>query len=159
MRKNCFLLVNVLVVLSAFVITGCQTGDFAGSTYSRNQAKSPMTVAEATIISIDYAKIEGTDGVVGGIAGGVVGAAVGNTMGGGTGKTLMTVGGAVGGALAGAMIEGAVTTRDALQINVQYADGRVDSVVQERGVDTFYVGQRVSVMINRQDGSMRVRPK
>ena len=158
MKKICFLVVSgIFAVMSCLTFTGCMNNDFAGSTYSRGQAKTPNSIVEATVVAFDYAKIEGTEGVVGGVAGGVLGAAVGNTIGGGTGKTVARVGGAVGGALAGAAIENAATTRNALQITVKYDNGVLGSVVQEAGVDSFFVGQRVMVITNT-DGSMRVRP-
>lgn len=116
-----------------------------------------MTVYYGVLKRIEPVVIEGNEGVVGGVAGGVVGGAIGSTIGGGSGNTVATVVGAVVGAAAGAAIERNSTTRQAYAFEVELKDGRVMSVTQALGQDTFTVGQDVRVLVGA-DGTTRIRP-
>ena len=130
-----------LVALAA----GCQSDKFAGTTYTRGEARAGATWELATIIGIDEVKIEGTESGAGAVGGGLLGLAIGNTIGGGTGRTIAQAAGAVGGAVAGHAIEGAATSSRAWRIAVQYPDGRGEDIVQAPGKDTFQIGQKVRV--------------
>lgn len=145
-----------LTAVAAFV-TGCNSPNYSGSSYSREHAREAHTIYLATIVSIENVTIDGTEGVLGGIGGAVVGAALGNTIGGGSGKTVAQAAGLVGGALAGSKVEGALTKKNAIEITVKYENGTAEAIVQEPGKDFFQVGQAVRVLLNA-DGTKRVRP-
>ena len=138
---------SVIVSSAALVViaAGCQSDKFAGTTYSRGEARAGATWELATILGIDEVQIEGTESGAGAVGGGLLGLAIGNTIGGGTGRTVARAAGAVGGAVAGHAIEGAVTTVRAWRIAVQYPDGRGEDIVQAPGKDTFQPGQKVRV--------------
>jgi len=150
-----FLIATMATAL--LVASGCAGDSFAGSTYSRDHARSGHAVLLATIISIDEVMIEGTEGVLGGVGGAVLGGVIGNTIGGGSGRKVATAAGAIGGAVAGSQIEGAVTKKRAIEITVKYENDTVEAIVQQPGQDFFQVGQDVRVVVNA-DGTKRVRP-
>ena len=150
---------SILVVGAAClaIFSGCMNDDYAGSTYSRDHARQGHTVYPATILSIQNAKIQGTEGVIGGIGGAVLGGVIGHSIGGGSGKDIATAAGAIGGAVAGSAVEGAATKKSALEITVKYDNGSTEAIVQQPGTDFFQVGQTVRVVVNA-DGTKRVRP-
>ena len=150
---------TAMLVATAAVtlVTGCNSPNYSGSSYSREHAREAHTIYLATVVSIENVTIDGTEGVLGGIGGAVVGAVVGNTIGGGSGKTVAQGVGLVGGALAGSKIEGALTKKNAIEITVKYENGTAEAIVQEPGKDFFQVGQAVRVLLNA-DGTKRVRP-
>lgn len=148
----------ILVATSAVIlVTGCNSPNYSGSSYSREHARQGHTIYMATVVSVENATIDGTEGVLGGIGGAVVGAVIGNTIGGGSGKTVAQGVGLVGGALAGSKIEGALTKKNAIEITVKYENGTAEGIIQEPGNDFFQVGQTVRVLVNA-DGTKRVRP-
>lgn len=151
---------NTSLILTAACLaflSGCFTQEYAGSTYDANHARQGHTIYTATITSIQNVKIKGEKGVLGTIGGGVLGGVLGNAIGGGSGKRIATAAGAVGGAVAGSAAESAANTHSALEITVEYPDGRSEAIVQQAGTDAFEVGQSVRVIVNR-DGTKRVRP-
>lgn len=154
--KHC----NPILLLAAAVAVfsaGCAS-DFSGSSYAQSSARTQQTVYYGTITHIEGAVIEGNSGIVGAVAGGVVGGLLGNTVGGGHGRDLAAGVGAVAGAATGAAVEKSATKQNALAIEVQLdGDGRVMSVTQTAGNDSFAVGQRVRVLVGA-DGTTRVRP-
>ena len=148
--KHSISLLSAAAAAAVFAV-GCAS-DFSGSSYAQNSARAQHTVYYGTITHIEGAVIEGDSGVVGAIAGGVVGGLLGNTIGGGHGRDLAAGVGAV------AAIEKGATKQNALAIEVQLdGDGRVMSVTQTQGGDSFAVGQRVRVLVGS-DGTTRVRP-
>ncbi len=154
--KHSISLLSAAAAAAVFAV-GCAS-DFSGSSYAQNSARAQHTVYYGTITHIEGAVIEGDSGVVGAIAGGVVGGLLGNTIGGGHGRDLAAGVGAVAGAATGAAIEKGATKQNALAIEVQLdGDGRVMSVTQTQGGDSFAVGQRVRVLVGS-DGTTRVRP-
>ena len=139
----------------AIIGTGCGPS-FAGDSYSRGEARSGQRVRFAVITEIAWVEIEGTSGTAGAIGGGLLGGIAGHSIGGGHGKALATVAGAGAGALAGSAIESAVTKKKALEIMVEFENGKSEVIVQEPGKDQFYVGQQVRVVGNGE--TARVRP-
>ena len=149
-------LAAAVLLAATFFTAGC-VSNYSGDTYSQAEARKQMTVYYGTLTRIEPVVIEGNEGAVGGIAGGVVGGAVGSTIGGGSGNTVATVVGAVVGAAAGAAIERRTTTQQAYAFEVELKDGRIMSVTQTLGQDTFTVGQQVRVLVGA-DGTTRIRP-
>jgi outer membrane lipoprotein SlyB len=146
----------------ALAMTACQT-NYAGSAYDPEFVRAGFDVAYGTLLGMGAATIEPGEGsgVVGGVAGGVLGGAVGNTIGGGSGRTLATAVGAVGGAAVGAMAERKMSRQNAVEFEVKLDSGKIISVVQTLGTDTFQPGQRVRVLTARGGeyaGQSRIRP-
>lgn len=161
MKIQTTLLIAAAAALS-IITAGCQSDQFAGTTYSRGEARTGGSWVMATIVGIDEVQIEGTQSGAGAVGGGLLGGIAGHSIGGGHGKALATVAGAGAGALAGNAIEGAVTKVKAWRIAVQYPDGRGEDIVQAPGKDTFQIGQavRVSTTRNTKTGEVlkRVEP-
>ena len=144
----------------AMAMTACQT-NYAGSAYDPEFVRSGFDVAYGTLLGMGAATIESNDNVLGGVAGGVLGGAVGNTIGGGSGRTLATAVGAVGGAAVGAAAQKRMGTQNAVEFEVKLDSGKIISVVQTLGTDTFQPGQRVRVLTARGGtyaGTSRIRP-
>ena len=139
-----------------FSTTGC-VSDYSGASYTQAEARMQQTVYRGTLTSIEPVVIEGNEGTVGAVAGGVMGGALGSAVGGGSGNTIATVAGALVGAAAGAMAERNMTKQQAYALEVTMPDGRVMSVTQTLGNDTFTVGQNVKVLVGS-NGTTRVRP-
>jgi len=146
------------IALALAFVTGCASDNYAGTTYSRDEARAGHAVYLATIVSIDSVTIQGTEGILGGIGGAVLGGVIGNTIGGGSGKNVAIAAGAIGGALAGSQVEGAVTKKNALEITVKYENGTAEAIVQQPGTDIFQVGQTVRVIVSADGITKRVRP-
>ena len=146
-----------LAAITALAMLGAGCGQsFAGDSYSRGEARTGQASRNAVITEIHWVEIEGTSGTLGAIGGGLLGAAAGTGIGGGSGRRMATVAGGIGGAVAGSAIEGAVTKKKALEIMVQYENGKEEVIVQEPGKDNFRVGQQVRVVGN--GATARVRP-
>ncbi|HOJ39585.1 MAG TPA: glycine zipper 2TM domain-containing protein, partial [bacterium] len=132
--------------LVGLLLSGCVSST-GGSTYSRDQTRTEISVREGVVTAVNEVKIEGTSGVVGAVTGGVTGGLLGRTIGKGTGKDVATAAGAVGGALAGAAVEKGVTKRNGWEITVKLDNGQTIAVVQEKEpAETFTVGDRVRVL-------------
>jgi len=112
-------------------------------------------VYTGTVLHVAEVTIEPEETGAGAAAGGVAGGVAGSTVGSGGGRKLAAVGGAIAGAVVGAAVERGVTTRPALEIEVELDDGRIIVVVQEAD-DEFIVGDRVRVIVD-QAGTTRVR--
>lgn len=146
----------VLAAAIAVSTTGC-VSDYSGASYTQAEARTQNTVYYGTLRRIEPVVIEGNEGTVGAVAGGVMGGALGSAVGGGSGNTIATVAGALAGAAAGAFAERNMTTQQAYALEVELSDGRVMSVTQTLGNDTFTVGQQVRVLVAG-NGTTRVRP-
>jgi outer membrane lipoprotein SlyB len=143
----------MMMMVIAALAAGCASSQ-SGEVYSRNQARSAMTVKLGTVEFVKQVKVEGTQSGVGAVAGGIAGGVGGNMIGGGKGRTLATLGGAAAGALVGNVAEEKITKYDGLEITVRLDSGAVTAVVQEADV-MFYVGDRVRVLTGS-DGTTRV---
>lgn len=157
MKNKAFRTANIMIlaIFTLAAATGCQS--YRGDVYSRDEARTGNAVLPATVVSVKNVKIEGKEGVLGGIGGAVLGGVIGSTIGGGSGKSVATAAGAVGGAVAGSALENVATTKNAIEITVQYENGSIEAIVQEPGNDVFQAGQAVQVLINAK-GTKRVRP-
>ena len=140
--------------LAVPLVTGCASSR-SGKVYSRDEARTALSVYYGTVLRTAEVTIEGTQSGVGAVSGGVLGGVVGNAIGGGSGRVIATAAGAVGGMLAGAATEKAVTNKKALEIEVELDDGRLMVVVQEDDAQ-YAVGDRVR-LISGSDGTWRVR--
>ena len=136
------------------VIAACAESR-SGNVYTRDQARTAMTVLTGRVTGVQPVQIEGTKSPVGVIAGGAGGAALGSTIGGGSGRTVATVLGGLAGAAGGAIAEEQITKKDGLEISVQLSSGETIAVVQEAD-EQFAVGESVRVL-KSPDGTTRVR--
>ena len=157
MKMTLSLCALAVVAASLILSGGCAT-DYSGSAYDPEFVRQQHTINHGTITAMDYAKIDGEAGLLGGAAGGIVGAAAGNTIGGGSGNTLATALGLVGGAAVGAAAQKKATTQNAVQFTVQLDNGTELAIVQTTGPDTFFIGQRVKVL-TAPNGTSRIRPE
>ena len=76
-------------------------------------------------------------------------------IGGGSGRTVATTAGALGGAAAGSKVEGKMNIKPWVEIEVEFDDGRLMVIVQEKD-DEYAVGDRIRV-VKKPDGTLRVR--
>lgn len=106
------------------------------------------SVIDGTVVSVRPVVVDGSQSGVGAVAGGVVGGIAGSSVGGKRERVAIGVLGAVGGALAGNAIERATTREDALEIVVQLRSGERRSIVQARGSESFFPGERVVIVMN-----------
>lgn len=148
MKKLC------LLVISLTLLAACAASR-SGNVYSRDQARTAMTVTHGRVLQVDAVQIEGMKSPVGPLAGAAAGAAAGSTIGGGTGKTVAAVVGGLVGAAGGAVAEEQLTKKKGLEITVQLQNGQTIAVVQEAD-EPFYVGEAVRVLTSP-DGATRVR--
>ena len=149
-KTKLFALLAVVLMLSA---CASQTG----SSYSRYEAREPMTVELGVIKQLNDALIEDDPDGLGTLTGGIVGGILGSAFGGGSGRIFTVAGGALAGALARTGIEKAVRTKAAQEIMVELDGGRTIVVVQEIDKsEILAVGDRVRVL-SAPDGSARVR--
>ena len=95
--------------------------------------------------SVRQVPLPGSSGAVGTIGGGTVGVLVGGSIGGGRGSSAAAVFGTVAGGVAGRAIEGAVTSREGLEISVRLDSGKLLVIVQPEG-GAFKPGERVRVL-------------
>ncbi len=157
MKKAFFHGLAVACAAATMLVTGCLT-DYSGSAYDKEFVRMPHTISHGVITRMDYAKIEGEAGIVGGAAGGILGAAGGSAIGGGSGNTIATALGMVGGAAIGAAAQKKATTQNAVEFTVKLDNGNELSIVQTLGPDTFVVGQAVRIL-TAPDGTSRIRPE
>jgi outer membrane lipoprotein SlyB len=143
------------IILMSFVfIVGCAESR-SGNVYTRDQARSAMTVLTGKVKDVRQVQIEGTKTPIGPIAGAVGGAAIGSTIGGGSGKTVATVLGGLAGAAGGAVAEEQITKKQGLEITVQLQTGETIAVVQEAD-EQFAIGEAVRIL-KGPDGTTRIR--
>lgn len=145
--------VLVLFVAMSLGAGGC-TSTLSGQSYSREEARNPINVRFATVVSVREVTLEGTKSPIGGLGGAAVGGIAGSSIGDGKGSAIGAVIGAVAGGLAGAAIEESATRQPAWEITLRGESGDAFAVVQEKGTDTFVVGERVRVLSG--NGNTRV---
>lgn len=145
----------LIVLISLFLISGCQPTGSASRTYSRDQAQVAMSVYSGTILKVADVQIQNDQSGVGAVVGGVAGGVVGSTIGSKRTKTIATTAGALAGLAGGAAAEKAMGTKTGLELEVELDNGRIIVIVQEKD-DAFAVGDRVRILEGA-DGSMRVR--
>ena len=76
-------------------------------------------------------------------------------IGGGSGRTVATTAGALGCAAVGSKVEGKMNIKPGVEIEVEFDDGRLMVIVQEKD-DEYAVGDRIRV-VEAPDGTLRVR--
>lgn len=153
--KEGIIMQRLYILCCCFLIIAACAESRSGSVYTRDQARTAMTVLNGTVTDVRPVQIEGTKTPVGVIAGGAGGAALGSTIGGGSGRTVATVLGGLAGAAGGAIAEEQLTKKDGLEITVQLTGGETIAVVQEAD-EQFSVGEAVRVL-KSPDGTTRVR--
>lgn len=133
-----------VLLLSAFVLTGCASG-VGGKDYSRTQARSVQEVQMGIVEAVREVNIEGTKTPIGAGAGAVVGGVAGSTVGSGKGSVVGAAVGAVLGGLGGAAVEEGATRQKGVEITVKLDSGRMIAITQAAD-ESFRVGDRVRVL-------------
>lgn len=145
---------SVAVVATAIcVLAGCAAPS-SGKVYSREEARTAMTVSEGVVKDVQPITIEGQKTWMGGAGGGWVGYELGRTVGHGTGSDIAGAVGGVAGAVAGQAVEEMATRQKGLQITIRLDNGETIAVAQSADV-TFAPGERVKVLRGH-NGSARV---
>jgi outer membrane lipoprotein SlyB len=122
--------------------------------YSREDARRPWTVQNATVVEVSEATIDGRESPIGTAGGGFIGYELGHAIGHGAGAGVAGAVGAVAGAIAGQQAEKAVTRQRAWEILVDIEGVETIAIVQPAD-QTFEVGEKVRVY-TRSDGAARV---
>jgi outer membrane lipoprotein SlyB len=142
-----------IVALAALAVAGCAAPS-SGKVYSREEARTAMTVFEGEVRDVKPIMIEGQKTWMGSAGGGWVGYELGHSVGHGTGSDIAGAVGGVAGAVAGQAVEEVATRQNGLQITVKLDDGETIAVAQSADV-AFVPGERVKVL-RGQNGSARV---
>lgn len=154
MKKRRLALIAICILSIITICTGCATSQ-KSKIYTRKQAQTALTVYYGTVLKVADVRIQSeTKGAVGGVAGAILGGVIGSTIGDGSGRTVATTVGALGGAAVGAKT-GEKMTKPAVELEVEFDDGRLMVIVQEKD-DVYAVGDRIRV-IQAPDGTLRVR--
>lgn len=124
---------TAIPLLMALGIAGC-AAQTSGSNFTRNETGQMQTVQQGVVQGTRVVTVQGSGPNV---AGAAAGAAVGSSVGG----PVSTVGGAV----AGSAVQGAASTRNALEITILLDNGQTVAVVQEGPLDAFRPGDKVNV--------------
>ena len=132
------------VLATTVLLAGCPAST-SGSTYTREQARTPQEVQLGVVESVREVQIEGTKTPIGPAAGAVVGGVAGSSLGKGKGSTIGAVVGAVAGGLAGGAIEEGVTRSKGLEITVKLDNGRLLAVTQNAD-ENFRPGERIRIL-------------
>jgi outer membrane lipoprotein SlyB len=146
---------SLVLLMVVFLLSACATQSRSGKVYSSDEARRTHSVYYGTILRVEDVTIEGRTEGVGTLAGGAMGGVLGSAVGGGSGRAIATVGGAILGGIAGSAIEKDVTTKAALEIEVELDNGELLVIVQERDAQ-YNVGDRVRVLRDAR-GTARVR--
>jgi outer membrane lipoprotein SlyB len=144
--------------LSLMVMIGLVSGCASTSTatmYSREDARRPWTMQNATVVEVSEATIDGRESPIGTAGGGYIGYELGHAIGHGAGSGVAGAVGAVAGAIAGQQAEKAVTRQKAWQILVEIEQGIETIAIVQPADQTFEVGEKVRVY-TRSDGAARV---
>jgi outer membrane lipoprotein SlyB len=142
-----------VAALAVLLAAGCAAPS-SGKVYSREEARTAMTVFEGVVKEVKPITIEGQKTWMGGAGGGWVGYELGRSVGHGTGRDIAGAVGGVAGAVAGQAVEEAVTRQKGIQITVRLDNGETIAVAQSADV-VFSPGERVDVLRGR-NGSARV---
>ncbi|MGP1952800.1 MAG: glycine zipper 2TM domain-containing protein [Arsenophonus sp. ET-KM2-MAG3] len=140
------------IILSIFIIilSGCvNTADLSWDTYTTTQVKQVQSVIYGTITHVTPINIQtgGDENIIGALGGAILGGLFGNTVGGGKGNTFATAAGAIAGGLTGQNIQIAFNKKKGIKLEIKLNNNRIISVIQKGDLNSFYNGQRVSIII------------
>ena len=140
MRNFCI----VIACVALMILGGCAK-NISPQSYEVDKVGQAGSVLPATVVSMRYVDVAGTQ-TVGKAAGGIIGGVAGSAIGGNTRVNVIgAVGGALAGGLAGGAVEGAVTSQKGIEYVIQMQTGDLRTLVQ--GPDPeFAVGQRVLLL-------------
>jgi len=137
------------LLLSTFLVACAGTNPYgnASETYTTSEANQPMRVSTATVIDVQAVTIDSEGNYIGKIAGGLLGGIAGSSVGGGRGSSAAAVAGAVIGGIVGKKADELYNKANGVQVTVQMANGRVESIVQEVNPNAiFRIGDHVKVI-------------
>ncbi|MDJ0942155.1 MAG: hypothetical protein QNJ30_01725 [Kiloniellales bacterium] len=142
------------VLLVPMFLGACGTS--SSDTYDAEDVGKVLSTAEGTVLSSREVEIEGSTGPVGALAGGAAGGATGYGLTGGSGP--ITVLGALVGAGAGYLAESTFNDRDGYEYVVRMDDGRVVTLVQNRGDQEEPIKDGAPVLVQYGDTYTRIIP-
>ncbi len=128
-----------LIALAA--LSACSTS--SPDVIQRRDTQSMSQVLDASVLSVRYVTVDGSQSGAGAAAGGIVGGIAGSTVGGRKEGQIVAVLGAVAGAMIGNAIERSGTQEQAVEILLQLRNGERRAVVQAKGADNFKPGDAV----------------
>ena len=141
-----------VVVAVALALGGCATS--SPDVVQRGDAQRMSQVEDGVILSVRPITIDGSQSGVGTAAGGVIGAVAGSSIGGRRDSIVGGVLGAVVGGMIGNAVERQGTREDGLELLIQLQGGERRSVVQSKGNDVLYPGDKVIIVTT--GGKVRV---
>lgn len=133
-----------MVVAVALAVGGCATS--SPDVVQRGDAQRMSQVEDAVVLSVRNVTIDGSQSGVGTAAGGVIGAVAGSSIGGHRDSIVGGVLGAVVGGMIGNAVERQGTREEGVELLLQLKGGERRSVVQSKGNDTLYPGDKVIVV-------------
>ena len=141
---------KIVAILAVSALAGCAMPPKNADVYSGGGQMQARQVAFGAVVAVRPIQIRAgsADGQTGGIAGGAGGAGIGAAMGGVKGA----IAGLLGGGLLGSWV-GSQQTRPGELVTVNFADGQIRAFPQPLASHEhpFVVGERVEVVIGRQD--------
>jgi outer membrane lipoprotein SlyB len=136
------------VVCSAGLLNGCAS--LSGSVYTRNEARTPLTVSYGTVVGVRPIYIEGNNSNtglgIGAVAGGLGGAALARGSS-GLGQVAAGAAGAVLGGSLEALGEKYITGTKGVEITVKLDSGNTVAYVQADDGTLFNVGDKVQITV------------
>lgn len=133
-----------VAVSVALAVGGCATS--SPDVVQRGDAQRMSQVEDAVVLSVRNVTIDGSQSGVGTAAGGVIGAVAGSSIGGHRDSIVGGVLGAVVGGMIGNAVERQGTREEGVELLLQLKGGERRSVVQSKGNDTLYPGDKVIVV-------------
>ena len=132
------------VIIASIALAGCATSN--PDVISRHQAGQLAILQSATVESVRTVTIDGKQSGIGAVAGAIVGGIAGSSVGGKRDGQIVGVLAGVAGAAAGNAIERSATSEQALEITLRMHDGSRRVLVQARGAQDLYPGDRVNLI-------------
>jgi outer membrane lipoprotein SlyB len=133
-----------VVIAVALAVGGCATS--SPDVVQRGDAQRMSQVEDGVILSVRNITIDGSQSGVGTAAGGVIGAVAGSSIGGRRDSIVGGVLGAVVGGMIGNAVERQGTREDGVELLIELKGGERRAVVQSRGNDSLYPGDKVIIV-------------
>ena len=141
-----------VVIGVALAVGGCATS--SPDVVQRGDAQRMSLVVDGVILSVRNITIDGSQSGVGTAAGGVIGAVAGSSIGGRRDSIVGGVLGAVVGGMIGNAVERQGTREDGIELLIELKGGERRAVVQSKGNDALYPGDKVIIVTT--GGKVRV---
>lgn len=136
--------VAAVMVVVALAVGGCATS--SPDVVQRGDAQRMSQVEDGVILSVRNITIDGSQSGVGTAAGGVIGAVAGSSIGGRRDSIVGGVLGAVVGGMIGNAVERQGTREDGVELIIELKGGERRAVVQSKGNDMLYPGDKVIIV-------------